>query len=65
MVSEDEFKLIEKRFEAWNEKLGTACIELGPFTKDEMIEHIKVRDEAGKKLAEVQLSYLKKLKERG
>jgi len=65
VVTEDEFKLIEKRMEAWNEKLGATCIELGPFTKDEMIEHVKARDVEGEKLAEVQLNYLKKLKERG
>lgn len=62
MVTETEFKLIEKRLEAWNEKIGVACIELGPFSKDEMLEHVKARDESGKKLAEVQLNYLKKLK---
>jgi len=64
MATEKEFELIEKRLEAWNEKIGIACIELGPFTKDEMLEHVKAKDEAGQKLAEVQLNYLRKLKER-
>jgi len=64
MATEKEFELIEKRLEAWSEKLGIACIELGPFTKDEMLEHVKAKDEAGQKLAEVQLNYLRKLKER-
>ena len=63
MVTEQEFKLIEKRFEAWNEKFGAACIELGPLNKDEMLEHIKARDEVGEELAEIQLNYLKSLKE--
>ena len=64
MVTEEDFKLIEKRLEHWNEKLGVACIELGPFTKDEMLEHVKAKDEAGRRLVEVQLNYLRKLKER-
>ena len=64
MPTKEEWKLIEKRFEAWNEKLGIACIELGPLTKNEMLEHVKAKDEIGGKLAEVQLNYLRKLKER-
>lgn len=63
-ISEEEFKLIEKRLEAWNEKIGIAYIELGPLTKDEMLKHIKAKDDAGQALAEVQLHYLRKLKER-
>ena len=64
MVTEEDFKLIEKRLEHWNEKLGVACIELGPFTKDEMLEHVKAKDVEGEKIIEVQLYYLRKLKER-
>jgi len=63
-ITSEEFKLVEKRLEAWNEKIGIACIELGPFTKDEMLEHVKAKDVEGEKLAEVQLHYLRKLKER-
>ena len=63
-ITQKEFELIEKRLEAWNEKLGIACIELGPLTKNEMLEHVKARDETGRKLTEVQLNYLRKLKER-
>jgi len=64
MVTEQEFSLIEKRFEAWNENFIIACIQLGNFTKDQVLDHIKARDEVGAKLAEIQLYYLKKLKER-
>lgn len=64
MVTEQEFSLIEKRFEAWNEKLIICCMQLGNYTKDEILEHMKARDEVGRKLAEIQLYYLKKLKER-
>jgi len=64
MVTEQEFNLIEKRLEAWNEKFLIVCMQLGNYTKDEMLEHVKARDKVGKKLAEIQLYYLKKLKER-
>ncbi len=64
MITEQEFQLVEKRLEAWNEKIGIACIDGGGLTKDEMLEHVKAKDEVGKALAEVQLHYLKKLKER-
>jgi len=64
MVSKEEFELIEKRLEAWNEKINVACIQNGPLNKEEMLKHIKAKDEIGGKLAEIQLHYLKKLKER-
>lgn len=65
MVTAQEFSLIEKRLEAWNEKFIMCCAQLGNYTKDEMLEHVKAKDEVGQKIAEVQLYYLKKLKERG
>jgi len=65
MVTSQEFNLIEKRFEAWNENFIACCLQLGNYTKDEMLEHVKARDEVGRKLTEIQLYYLKKLKERG
>ena len=64
MVSDDEFKLIEKRFEAWNEKVGVASIVLGDFTKGEILSHIKAKDNVGKEFAEIQLNYIRRLKER-
>lgn len=64
MVTDDEFQLIEKRLEAWSEKLRIASFGLGEFTKEQVLEHIKAKDEIGSKIAEVQLYYLKKLKER-
>jgi len=64
MVTDEEMNLVEKRFEAWNEKIGVASIELGNFTKDEMLEHIKAKDDIGQALTEIQLNYMRKLKER-
>lgn len=64
MVTKEEFDLVEKRTEALDERLRVASMSLGDFSKKEMLEHIKAKDEVGKQLAEVQLYYLKKLKER-
>jgi hypothetical protein len=64
MATEEEFDLIEKRLEAWNEKFVIASMQLGNFTKEEALKHIKARDEIGQKLVEIQLYYLNKLKER-
>ena len=64
MVSKEEFKLVEKRLEAWNEKIGIANFRTGEFTKDEMLKHVKDQDEIGRDMSEIQLHYLRKLKER-
>ncbi len=65
-ITEAEFKLVEKRLEAWNEKFILCCAqpELGNYTKDEILEHIKAEDFVGKKLVEIQMYYLKSLKGR-
>ncbi len=64
MVKKEEFELIEKRLEAWNEKIRMAKMNGIELTKDEMLEHVKAKDEIGRELTEVQLHYLRKLKER-
>jgi len=64
MVTEEEFELVEKRMEAWNEKVGRTRMDGIILDKDEMLKHIKAKDEIGKELTEVQLHYLRKLKER-
>ena len=63
-ITEKEFELVEKRFEAWNEKIKVAKMNGIELTKDEMLEHVKAKDEIGRDLTEVQIHYLKKLKER-
>ena len=63
-ITEKDFELVEKRFEAWNEKIKIAKMNGIELTKDEMLEHVKAKDEIGQKLTEIQLHYLRKLKER-
>ncbi len=65
MPTKEEFALVEKRLEAWNEKIRIASFRLGEFNKDEMLKHLKARDELGQELVEIQLHYMRKLKERG
>ena len=64
MITKEEFSLVEKRLEHWNEKLIISCMGLGNYTKDQILKHVKAEDEVGQKLAEIQLHYLRTLKER-
>ncbi len=64
-ITKEEFELVEKRFEALNEHFKLVSIGTMPSqTKNEILKHLKARDEIGKIIAEHQLYYLKKLKER-
>ena len=65
MPTKEEIELVKKRMEAWNEKIGRATFRDNiVLTKDEMLKHIELQDELGKELTEVQMHYLRKLKER-
>lgn len=65
MTTEAEFELIEKRFEALNEHLKFVSLgSIRALSKDEILAHLKAKDEIGRIIAERQLYYLKKLKER-
>ena len=65
MVTKEEIELVKKRMEAWNEKIGRATFRNNiVLTKDEMLKHIELQDELGIEFTEVQLHYLRKLKER-
>ncbi len=66
MVTEQEFSLIEKRFEALNEHFRLVSLGgiVGNLSKDEILKHLKARNEIGREIVEHQLYYLKKLKER-
>ena len=64
-ITKEEWNLISKRLEHWNEKLIIATFREGiKLNKDEMIEHVKAEDDLGKELAEIQMNYLRSLKER-
>jgi len=65
MVTKEEFALVKKRLEHWNEKIIIATFRDNiKLNKDEMLKHIEAQDDIGKELAEIQMNYLRKLKER-
>jgi len=62
MATEQEFELIQKRMEAWRENIVHYSINSGRFNKQQMLEHLKAKDEIGAQITEVQMHYLKTLK---
>ncbi len=66
MITKEEFALAQKRLEAWNEKIIIATFRDNiKLDKDEMLKHIEAQDDLGKELVEIQMNYLRSLKERG
>lgn len=64
-ITQEEWDLIEKRFEALNENFKLVSLgEIPILSKKEILEHIKAKDEIGRQILEHQLWYLRKLKER-
>lgn len=46
-----------------NIQLSVGNLTSEPMTKDEIIKHVKEEDEIGKKIIEMEINYLKALKE--
>ena len=64
-IIKEDWDLIEKRFEGLNEHFKMVSLgDIPILTKKEILQHIKAKDEIGKKILEHQLYYLRKLKER-
>ena len=61
---EEEIKeLIIARLQAIPPNVGISVGSEGDYKRDELIEHVKKDDEIGKKIIEIDLSYLKTLKD--
>lgn len=56
-------ELIVARLEVLPSDVRISIGSLGNFTRDELITHVEKNDEVGKKITEVELEYLKLLKE--
>ena len=56
-------ELVIARLQIIPPNVGISVGSEGDFKRDELIEHVKENDEIGKKLIEIDLSYLKNLKE--
>lgn len=61
-ISQEIKDLVIARLEVLPEDTGISIGSAGEFTRDELIERVRQGDEIGHKIVEVELSYLKSLK---
>lgn len=61
-ISQTIKDLVIARLEVLPEDTGISIGSAGEFTRDELIERVKQGDEIGQKIVQVELSYLKSLK---
>lgn len=61
-ISQEIKDLVIARLEVLPEDTGISIGSAGEFTRDELIERVRQGDEVGQKIVEVELSYLKSLK---
>lgn len=63
MVSEEEInELVIARLKSMPENQKLSVGSLGEFDKYDLIEHVKKRDDVGKKIVEIELDFLRALK---
>lgn len=63
ILDEDIKELVIERLKYLPENMKISIGSIGSFTKEELIEHVKEGDSIGKKIVEVELHFLKTLKE--
>jgi len=64
MASEQEIKqLVIERLKTLPENIGLSIGSMGDFDKQELISHVEQGDDIGKKIVEVELNFLRGLKE--
>ncbi len=56
-------ELVIARLETLPANLKMSIGNYGEFTKEELIEHVKKRDQIGNKMVEIELEFLKAMKE--
>lgn len=61
-MNEEIKQLVIARLEVLSEDTGISIGSGGEFTRDELIKRVKQGDEIGQKIIEVELDYLKSLK---
>jgi len=62
-MDEDVKELVIARIKTLPEDTGISIGSVGSFSKEEIISHIEQNDEIGRKIIEIELSFLQKLKE--
>ena len=64
MASEQAIKqLVIERLKTLPENIGLSIGSMGDFDKQELISHVEQGDDIGQKIVEVELSFLRGLKE--
>ncbi len=63
IIDEDIRKLVIARLRTLSSGRKISIGSDGEFTKDELIQRVEQNDEIGKKITEIQLQYLRSLKE--
>jgi len=64
MIAEQEIKdLVIARLKTLPEDIGISIGSAGNFSREEIIRHVEQDDEIGRKIVEVELAFLRKLKE--
>lgn len=62
-ISDDLKELVIARLDVLSTDKKISIGSNGEFTKEELIEHVKEGDDIGQKVAELELTFLKALKE--
>jgi len=61
---QEEYDLARARLETMPENIGIATLRFGAMTKEDALKHIDAKDNVGEFLVDVQIRYLRSLKER-
>jgi len=62
-ISEDVKELVIVRLDALPSSRKISIGSFGEFTKEELIDHVKKEDSVGRKIVEIELEFLRALKE--
>jgi hypothetical protein len=62
-MEEDIKELVIARIKSLPEGTGVSIGSSGNFSKKDMIQHVEKNDEIGRKIIEIELNFLQKLKE--
>lgn len=63
IIDKDTEELVLARLAVYPEGKKISIGSLGNFTKDELIGHVKNKDEIGQKMVEIELKYLQSMKQ--
>ncbi|GAG97057.1 unnamed protein product [marine sediment metagenome] len=63
MPTQEEFEIARARIEAMPENIGIATLRFGAIPKDSALAHIDAKDEIGNFLVNLQMNYMRSLKE--